>query len=111
MVAQAMAAPSAIEDSKKKIKEGKFDEAVAGLEAEIKKKPKDASLKAALSEAYLAHGESLMFNKDLPPMRKYPESLRKFRKAVEADASNRKAKDHINTIEGIYKSMGRPVPQ
>ncbi|MBL8235467.1 MAG: hypothetical protein JNL98_43635, partial [Bryobacterales bacterium] len=53
----------------------------------------------------------LMFNKDIPPFRKYPGALRQFRKTVEYDPKNAKAKEHIATIEGIYKSMGRPVPQ
>ena len=101
----------AVADAKKLSKDGKHEEAIAGLEAEMKKNPKNAALKPALSEAHTAYGESLMFNKDLPPFRKYPGALKQFRKAVEYDPKNQKAKEHIATIEGIYKSMGRPVPQ
>lgn len=101
----------AVADAKKLTKDGKHEEAIAALEAEMKKAPKNAALKPALSEAHTAYGESLMFNKDLPPFRKYPGALRQFRKAVEYDPKNQKAKEHIATIEGIYKSMGRPVPQ
>lgn len=101
----------AVADAKKLSKAGKHEEAIAALEAEMKKAPKNAALKPALSEAHTAYGESLMFNKDLPPFRKYPGALRQFRKAVEYDPKNAKAKEHIATIEGIYKSMGRPVPQ
>jgi tetratricopeptide (TPR) repeat protein len=109
--AVAALAADAVADAKKLSKDGKHEEAIAALEAEMKKAPKNAALKPALSEAHTAYGESLMFNKDLPPFRKYPGALRQFRKAVEYDPKNQKAKEHIATIEGIYKSMGRPVPQ
>ena len=101
----------AVADAKKLSKDGKHEEAIAALEAGMKKAPKNAALKPALSEAHTAYGESLMLNKDLPPFRKYPGALKQFRKAVEYDPKNQKAKEHIATIEGIYKSMGRPVPQ
>lgn len=101
----------AVADARKLTKEGKHEAAIAELEAEWKKAPKNAALKPALAEAHFAYGESLMFNKDLPPFRKYPGALRQFRKTVEYDPKHRKAKEHIATIEGIYKSMGRPVPQ
>lgn len=101
----------AVADAKKKTKEGKHEEAIAALEAELKKSPKNAALKPALAEAHFAYGESMMFNKEMPPFRKYPGALRQFRKTVEYDPKNAKAKEHIATIEGIYKSMGRPVPQ
>jgi hypothetical protein len=68
-------------------------------------------VKPALSLAYLAYGEDWMYKKGVPPFERYPAALRNFRKAIDADPSNRKAKDHVNTLEGIYKSMGRPVPQ
>lgn len=104
-------AADAVAEAKKLTKEGKHEEAIAALEAEMKKAPKNAALKPALSDAHTAYGESLMFNKDLPPFRKYPGALRQFRKAVEYDPKNQKAKAQIATIEGIYKSMGRPIPQ
>jgi tetratricopeptide (TPR) repeat protein len=101
----------AIDKAAKLSKEGKHDEAIAALEAELKKTPKDPELKTALGQAYTASGEATMFNEALPPFRKYPTALRLFRKAVENDPNAKKAKEHIATIEGIYKSMGRPVPQ
>jgi hypothetical protein len=47
----------------------------------------------------------------MPPFRKYPGALRQFRQVLTYDANNKKAKDNIALIEGIYKSMGREVPQ
>lgn len=107
----ALAANAVVTDAKKKIEAGKYEEAITALEAELKKNPKSTEVKTALSEAYTAHGESIMKNPELPPFRKYPQSLRLFRKAVEQDANNKKAKDNIAMIEGIYKQMGRPIPQ
>lgn len=106
-----LAKSPAIDKAKKLSKEGKHDEAIAILEAEFKKTPKDPELKTALGEVYTASGESVMFNESLPPFRKYPAALRSFRKAVEYDANAKKAKEHIATIEGIYKQMGREVPK
>ncbi|MBL8230593.1 MAG: tetratricopeptide repeat protein [Bryobacterales bacterium] len=111
LVPAGMLAQSAIDAAKKKSKEGKHDEAIAALEAELKKNPKDAKVKTALAEAHLANGEFFMFNDQMPPFRKYPTALRQFRKTVEYDPTNKKAKEHIATIEGIYKSMGREVPK
>lgn len=89
----------------------KPEETIARLEAELKKNPKDAKAKTALADAYFAHGEAQMFDDKLPPFRKYPAALRAFRKAVEYNSNHKKAKEHIATIEGIYKSMGREVPK
>lgn len=105
------AANPAVEDARKKTKDGKYDEAIAGLEAELKKNPKNSEAKVAMGEAYTAQSESVMMNAQLPPFRKYPAALRGFRKAVEYDPNNRKAKENIATIEGIYKQMGREVPK
>lgn len=89
----------------------KPEETIAKLEADLKKNPKDAKTKAALADAYFAHGEAQMYDDKLPPFRKYPAALRAFRKTVEYNPNHKKAKEHIATIEGIYKSMGREVPK
>lgn len=107
----ALAANPKVAAANAKVKEGKFEEAITALEAEHKAKPKDAEVKAALGGAHVAYGESLMNNAQMPPFRKYPAALRQFRQAQTYDANNRKAKDNIALIEGIYKSMGREVPK
>ncbi|GEM_PF-808713 len=105
------AASSVIDDAKKKVKEGNHEQALAALEAELKKNPKQAALKTALAETHTAYGEFFMFNEQMPPFRKYPAALRQFRKALEYSPDQKKAKEHVATIEGIYKSMGREVPK
>jgi tetratricopeptide (TPR) repeat protein len=97
--------------AKKKIDAGKYDEAIADLDAAYQKNPKSAEYKKALANAHFANGNFMMNNANMPPMRKYPGALRAFRKTVELDPTNTQAKTHIKTIEDIYKSMGRPVPQ
>lgn len=107
----ALAANPKIDEANAKLKAGKFDEAVALLETEQKAKPKDAAVSKALADASFAHGTALMNDDALPPMRKYPAALRAFRRTTALDPSNKKAQESITLIEGIYKSMGRPVPQ
>lgn len=107
----AYAPNAAVTNAQKLTKEGKYEEAVAALEAELKKSPKSLEVKNALAATLTAQGESVMFNKDLRPMVKYPTALRHFRKAVEHNPNAAKAKEHIATIENIYKSMGREVPK
>ena len=106
------AQPKAVTDAKAKVKAGEYDVAVTTLESALKASPKDGvALKAALAETHLAQGDFFMTNEKMPPFRKYPAALRSFRKVLEFDKENKKAKANIATIEGIYKSMGRPVPQ
>ena len=62
-------------------------------------------------EALLAKADSIMYNEALPPRAKYPEALRNYRQVLTVDKENQKAKASISTIENIYKSMGRPIPQ
>lgn len=107
------AQPKVVTDAKAKMKAGDNDAAITMLDAELKKgNAKDApALKAALAEAHFAAGDKVMNDEKLPPFRKYPAALRSFRKVLEYDKTHAKAKSNIATIEGIYKSMGRPVPQ
>jgi tetratricopeptide (TPR) repeat protein len=106
-----LAADSIVEDAKKKIKEGKYDEAIAALDAEHKAKPKSPEVTKALVDAHMAYGDFNLNNQQMPPFRKYPAALREYRKVVELDKTNKKANENIAMIEGIYKQMGRPVPK
>ena len=104
--------PKVVTEAKAMTKSGKHPEAVAALEGALKTSPKDAvAIKAALAEANLALGDFNMFNEQMPPFRKYPAALRAYRQVLTYDKTNKKAATNIKTIEDIYKSMGRPVPQ
>ena len=86
----------------------KYDEAIATLEKAQKANPKAADVQKGLAEAHLAKADSFMYNDALPPRMKYPQALRSYRKVLQYDKTNKKAQEGIATIEGIYKSMGRP---
>ena len=107
-----VAQPKAVTDAKAKARAGDYEAACATLDAALKASPKDgAAIKAALAETHFAQGDFFMNNEKMPPFRKYPAALKSFRKVLEYDRTNKKALANISTIEGIYKSMGRPVPQ
>ncbi len=93
------------------MKDKKFEEAITVLEGAHKAAPKNDEVRLALAEAHVAFGNSYMYNDQLPPFRKYPSALKEFRKALTYDKDNKKATTNIATIESIYKSMGRPIPQ
>lgn len=105
-----IAADPAVEQARKKVADKKYDEAIAQLEGANKAKP-SAEVKKALVDAYLAKGDFFMNDPGTPPRVKYPTALRSYREVLKYDKDNAKAKQNIATIEGIYKSMGRPVPQ
>lgn len=92
------------------VKEKKFDDAAKLLETEGTK-AKPGKPNQPLADGHVLLGNAYMYEDSLPPMRKYPAALRQFRAALKFDPENKKAKQNIDTIEGIYKSMGRPVPQ
>ena len=105
------AANPSLQEAKKQIAAKKYDEAIASLEKAQKAEPKSAEVQKAFVDAYLGQGDSLMNNAALPPRMKYPQALKAYRKVLELDKTNKKAQENIATIENIYKSMGRPVPQ
>lgn len=105
-----LAATPAIEEARKKIAAKQYDDAITQLEAAYKAKPQP-DVKKALADAYLAKGDAFMNNDSVPPRMKYPTALRAYREVLKYDKENKKAQQGIEQIEGVYKSMGRPVPQ
>ena len=103
--------PAVVVQAKKQIAEKKYDAAITSLETAGKADPKSAAIKATLADALLAKADSIMYDEALPPRSKYPDALRTYRKVLTVDKDNKKAQSNIETIENIYKSMGRPVPQ
>ena len=105
------AADPAVDKARKDLAAKKYDDAITALEAAHKKNPKAADVQKTLVDALVAKGDSLMYNEELPPRMKYPAALKAYRQALSYDKNNKKALTNIATIENIYKSMGRPVPQ
>ncbi|MBC7926519.1 MAG: hypothetical protein H7039_12760 [Bryobacteraceae bacterium] len=106
-----LAADADVDKARKQIADKKYDEAITSLEATYKAKPGSSEVKKTLAEAYLGKGDSLMYNEALPPRMKYPGALKAYRQVLQYDKANAKAQQGVATIEGIYKQMGRPVPQ
>ncbi|HEY3744378.1 MAG TPA: hypothetical protein VGL53_31255 [Bryobacteraceae bacterium] len=106
MLSVALAGP--VEDSQKLIKEGKYDEAISQLEKADQKQP---PIIKALTQAHMAKADAFMYNDQVSPHIRYTTALREYRKVLVYDKTNKKAQDNISLIEGIYKSMGRPIPQ
>ena len=111
MTLNLLAADPAVTQSQTLIKAHKYDEAVALLDKAHTANPKSAEIAKALTDAHLASADSMMADAALPPMRKYPAALRSYRKVLELDKNNAKAKGNIAQIEGIYTQMGRPIPK
>jgi tetratricopeptide (TPR) repeat protein len=87
----------------------------AELDARIRKAAEKAKAsgasaadKKAAAEAYLARG-NVYYSAGQPRLYKY--ALADFRQVLKYDPENGDAKDKLNTIESIYKSMGRPIPE
>lgn len=106
MLSFALAGP--VEDSQKLIKEGKYDQAISLLEKADQKQP---PIVKGLAQAHMAKADAFMYNDQVTPHIRYTTALHEYRKVVVYDKTSKKAQDNINLIEGIYKSMGRPIPQ
>jgi cytochrome c-type biogenesis protein CcmH/NrfG len=87
-----------------------LDEKVAQLQADLAKKPNDAALKKQLADATFDNAQFYMYKSPLPPNQKYPKALSLYRQVVKLDPSNDAAKQSIDMIESIYRSMGKPIP-
>jgi hypothetical protein len=85
--------------------------AAADAEAALKASPGDAALKKKTSVAVTAAGDAMMMKSTLPSKPKYRGALRFFRRGVELDSTNKQAAGGRDLIEGIYTSMGMPVPK
>ena len=103
--------PKLLKDAKAKVDAKQFDAAIALLDPAYKANPKDADLNKALAEAHLKYGDSYMYNDQLPPRMKYAPALKQYRQVLVYDKTNKDAQQKINTIESIYKQMGRPIPE
>lgn len=110
MAVVLFAADPVIDSAKKKLADQKYDEAIAELSSAYTKK-QSSELKKALADANMAKGDYFLNSPNVPPRTKYPESLRAYREVLKYDKENARAKQNIATIEGIYKQMGRPIPQ
>ena len=78
-------------------------------DAKYQKTKSDDDKKAAV-EKQMEAANYLMFQADLPPKKKYRPALRRYRRVLELDPSNKEAAANKKQIEDIYESMGMPIP-
>ncbi|QOJ12656.1 MAG: hypothetical protein HRU74_11570 [Chthonomonadaceae bacterium] len=78
---------------------------------DLAEKPADEGVQKAYIAASLKYAEATMYADEIPAKEKYPEALRVYRTVLKVDPANQEAKEWIKTIEDIYASMGRPVPE
>ena len=97
-------------DSKELARLAKLEAAQVAAKRASLAKPKSAGLKKAYVKATLAVGKAYMTTPAVAPRVKYPKSLRYYREARKADPKNAEAIEAITMMEGIYRSMGRPIP-
>jgi hypothetical protein len=72
----------------------------------------DAQVMQLKKDTHLLYGLWLTYSADSVQMsERMGGALRHFRKVLELDPGNSRAQAEIDQIEGIYKQMGRPIPE
>lgn len=79
-------------------------------EAEPQPAAKVSEQDAAKAQKLAEEAEVVMMDPKLPAGEKYPKALAMFNEALEIDPQNSLASKSKALIEGIYKSMNKPVP-
>lgn len=97
-------APSKWTQSGDPIDTSTFDAAIAMAEKALNGKPSDTAAKKALAEAYLARANALT------GARQYASALGDYRRTLKHDPTNAEAKDWVDQIINIYKSINRGYP-
>lgn len=87
-----------------------LENAQLSAKAAFAKKPKDAKAKKAYIDATMKLADAELISPALLPKDKYPKALRHYREVRKVDPKHTKANEQIALIEGIYKSMKRPIP-
>lgn len=78
-------------------------------DTKFEKTKSDADKKICIDKQMEA-ANYLMFQADLPPKKKYRPALKRYRRVLQLDPSNKEAAANKKQIEDIYQSMGMPVP-
>jgi len=72
----------------------------------------DTQIKAMVRDTHLLYANWLMHHAESIHMtERMPKALAHFRRVLELDPDNSKAKADLQQIEEIYRSMGRDIPQ
>jgi hypothetical protein len=90
------------------LKTTELDQRIKETAGKAKAPNASAADKRAAAEAYLARGNAY-FNAGQPRLYKY--ALADLKQVIRYDPGNAEAQEKIRTIEDIYRSLGRPVPE
>jgi len=85
-----------------------YEEAFALVRAADQQLAETRELLVATHMTYALH---LTYGSLVDMRTRMPEALRHFRRVVELDPANERAKAEIAQIEGIYRSLNREIPQ
>jgi tetratricopeptide (TPR) repeat protein len=83
----------------------KLDAAIAAAEMTHRKSPNDEKAKKALADAYFDRAEALT------GARQYASALGDYRRTIKYDPSNEEARNWIDQIINIYRSINREYPK
>ncbi len=89
----------------------KYTKAMELAKKAFSKKPKDAKIKATYIGTILKLANHYLEAEFMPPKSKYPASLKLYREILKLNPKHAIAKERKDTIEGIYRSMNRPIPK
>jgi hypothetical protein len=109
--AAAPAAPHAQGAQGESSSEAPSEEQIATLQEAYDKNPSDATAKTALVSALVEGGDYFMYTDEVDRKVKYRKALALYRRAVKLDPENKTAREGIDQIETIYKSMNLPIPE
>ncbi|HEY3783253.1 MAG TPA: hypothetical protein VGL56_19410 [Fimbriimonadaceae bacterium] len=80
------------------------------VKAKFDKHPKDPALKGKFVKINDALANATMTCDALTPHQKYAGALKLYRVSLKTDPRDPEADKWVREIEGIYKSMHRPIP-
>lgn len=87
-----------------------FGAAYAKAKKALATKPGDKKLRLAFVAAGDRFATATMMAPELDRKVKYRDALRLYREVLKVDPKNREAKNNSEMIVGIYKQLGKPVP-
>ena len=74
------------------------------------KSPGKAAVRKKYVDSTVDLGLEYMYSETVERKSRYRTALNYFREALKADPSNHKARENVDMLVSIYRSLGRPVP-
>ena len=103
---QPVSSPSGVKDKDL----AKYQQDYETAKTAYAKKQDSKEAKEAYVITTVRLGTATMYADSLDNKVKYRKALEFYREALKLDPTNKEAKNNKDMIEGIYKQMGRPIP-